>query len=96
MNYEYLKNKMDKFFSETDPSETVKRFEKMGYSFTDCPVIHWDVIAPISIDNLFICHQLVHKKHWYEIPIFSKKDKKLNKKLTSEYPGPFFLLRIAT
>lgn len=83
---------MDKFFSETDPNETVKRFEKMGYTFTECPIIHWGPIETISLDQLFISSHLEHKKHWYQK--FLKKETNSAKKLTSEYLGSFFCLKL--
>lgn len=33
MNHELLKQKMDKFFSETSSDYLVSRFEQLGYSF---------------------------------------------------------------
>lgn len=42
MNHELLKQKMDKFFSETSSEYLVSRFEKLGYSFIDINY-HYDV-----------------------------------------------------
>ena len=35
MNYELLKQKMDKFFSETSSEELISKFEKLGYTFIE-------------------------------------------------------------
>jgi hypothetical protein len=43
MNHELLKQKMDKFFSETSSEYLISRFEKLGYSFIDINY-HYDVV----------------------------------------------------
>ena len=35
MNYEHLKDKMDKFFENATPEELRKKFEELGYEFED-------------------------------------------------------------
>ncbi len=35
MNYEFLKQKMDRFFKETSAEDLIERFEKRGYIFID-------------------------------------------------------------
>lgn len=56
MNYELLKGKMDKFFSETSTEELIKKYEKLGYNFVDTKYSYQDteVFKPIGHMN-FIC-----------------------------------------
>lgn len=86
MNYELLKSKMDKFLAETSPEELVADFEKMGYVFFDL-----NYKCQSNGYNLFIQEPTPHRN------IFERLLKKsvLPKKMTSNFSGSFFLLKIA-
>lgn len=61
MNYDLLKQKMDKFFSETTSEILVSEFEKMGYTFVNSAVEYKDAKSYI----VEICERR-HKPSFWE------------------------------
>lgn len=88
MNYDLIKKKMDKFFEETSPNQMVKEFEDWGYAFAESPVLPWNDLGALEIYE-YSCKPR-KTKFWQRSSHFPLK------KLTSEYPGSFFLLKIAS
>lgn len=92
MNTALLKAKIDKFFAEVSPEYLVNEFEKLGYTFIDTD-INWE--SPESynlvIDNCESVSNGILTKIFRSI---SKM--KSEKKLTSDYPGSFFYLKLAS
>ena len=54
MNYEFLKQKMDKLFSETSPEEFIKKYEAKGYAFI--PIKYSYVNSINDSYNIRICN----------------------------------------
>ena len=90
MNTALLKAKMDKFFAEVSPEYLVKEFEKMGYTFIDSDV-NWE--QPENYNLITEHYELVENGILNRI-FRSKKRMNLAKKLTSDYPGSFFCLKL--
>ncbi|MCC6185670.1 MAG: hypothetical protein IT256_00815 [Chitinophagaceae bacterium] len=91
MNTALLKAKMDKFFADVSPEYLVKEFEKMGYTFIDSD-INWE---PPKNYN-FVTNNCESIDDGILTRIFrSRKKMNPSKKLTSEYPGSFFYLKLA-
>ena len=88
MNYDLLKRKMDKFFEETSPEEIVREFQNMGYEFVPSPVLEWNNLGSLQV-NEYLCKPR-KTRFWQRSSNVSRK------KLTSEFPGSFFLLKIVT
>jgi len=89
MNIELLKAKIDTFFSQVSPEFLVEEFEKMGYSFieTDIP---WSVMPQYKAS---VCETSEPPPFWKRM--FTKeKHEKCKNKVTSEYPGSFFCLKL--
>ncbi len=91
MNTALLKAKMEMFFANVNPSDLVEQFKKMGYVFIDSD-LSWESVKSYNIINEG-CSEKIERKRFQRI--FHKKAKIKSKKLTSDYPGSFFCLRIA-
>lgn len=91
MNTALLKAKMDDFFAGVSPDYLINQFEKMGYNFIDSD-LHWN-----SMENYMVVGCLRDGEDERNVlqRIFRKRKKINSKKLTSEYSGSFFCLRIA-
>lgn len=76
MNHELLKQKMDKFFSETSSEYLVSRFEKLGYSFIEINY-HYDV-ADTNEDIEIINAHCEEKSSWLSNLFRPNKNKKQN------------------
>jgi hypothetical protein len=91
MNTALLKAKMDKFFAEVSPEYLVKEFENMGYTFIDSD-INWE---PPQNYNLITSNCEQGDVGFINRIFRSRKKMNPAKKLTSEYPGSFFCLKLA-
>lgn len=77
MNYELLKQKMDKFFSETSSQDLVSKFEELGYSFIESkykytPVHQYENVEVID------CRDCKNNSNWLSKLFKSNKNKKQN------------------
>lgn len=89
MNAELLKSKMDIFFKKVSPEYLIDEFEKMGYTFIDANVC-WKTPNPYY----YIVQSYTEEEAGFFQKFFQRKKDHV-KKLTSEYPGSFFCLKIA-
>lgn len=90
MNVQLLKAKMQSFLSNVTAKELISDFEDLGYSFVDTN-ISWPSVTFFDTDNYVSI--LSENKHWYRF-IYKSTQKNLNK-VTPDFPGSFFLLKIA-
>lgn len=75
MNYELLKQRMDKFFEETTPANLISKFEKLGYSFIDEKLKYsqtqqFEKVEVLDTKDL--------KYNWFESLFKHNKNKKQN------------------
>lgn len=91
MNTQLLKAKMADFFSKVSTEYLLDKYQKMGYAFEDT-YIKWDCIE--TYQDLNIKSRTPVKMGWIEKNIL-RKNQIVQKKLTSEFPGSFFLVNLA-
>lgn len=82
MNYELLKQKMDKFFEETSSDYLVSKFENLGYTFIDIDYGGDSSTSFIDINDVNIINvNCEEKPSWYSISNLlglNNKNKKQN------------------
>jgi hypothetical protein len=90
MNTELLKAKMADFFNTVSTEYLLEKYQKMGYTFEDT-CIKWGGVE--SYQSLTIKSLTPVKMGWIDKNILRKKQI-VQKKLTSEFPGSFFLANL--
>lgn len=90
MNTQLLKAKMATFFDQVSPDYLIQEFEQMGYQFTD---IETPVEWPCT-HNYYTVELISPPPSRWIGRLWSRIRKESAKKMTSEFPGSFFLLNL--